>query len=92
MNTNRLLSLIFTTGIVIKIYLENNFVEALTASTGLLVILSMIWHGDLWAKFVMPMGFLESKATDFKKSDEQGPIVCVFGWILLTLLLFTAYW
>lgn len=88
---NRLLSLLAAIAIIYRIVQLNDFRETLVAVISILVMLSMIWRGDLWAKFVLPMGFWESKALDFKKSDTQGAVITVFGWVLLLTFLFMAY-
>lgn len=91
MTLNRLLSLLATMAIIYRIAELSDWQETLVTMVSLLIMLSMIWRGDLWAKFVLPMGFWESKALDFKKSDTQGAVMTVFGWVLLLTFLFMAY-
>ena len=92
MDINKLASIIISIFILVSIAGNNDMIETMVGGAGLIVILSMIWRGDLWAKFVLPMGFWEFRTTDFKKSDDQGPVIKLFGWVLLLLLLVMAYW
>ena len=92
MDINKLASIIISIFILVSIAGNNDMIETMVGGAGLIVILSMIWRGDLWAKFVLPMGFWEFRAKDFKNSDDQGPVIKLFGWVLLLLLLVMAYW
>ena len=85
------LSLLIALVILVRASMLSEPQELAFLVLGLLLLLSMIWRGDLWAKFVLPMGFWESKARDFKKSDSQGPVIAALGWLLLLVLLFMGF-
>lgn len=50
------------------------------------VALSMIFRPGWWT-FWMPLGFMEQLASDKHKADSMGPVIVLFGWIAIVLIL-----
>ena len=91
LNPSHLWSLIVTCLILIRIILMQGWEDAVAMTIGLTVILAMIWFNGFWAKYILPFGWLASKANDFKKAEYSAPAIALIGWVLLLLILYLAY-
>ena len=53
----------------------------------LLGIILLIWFGSFIAMYILPFGWRSSQAHDHHRSDQQGAVVRLLGWICLLILL-----
>ena len=88
----RLIFILLGVFTIIRLFMLDG-IEA--ASGGLLLVsglATMIWFPDFWASTLLRFGFWESKATDYKSSQNSSPAIAFLAWILLilfSLLVFT---
>lgn len=87
MSANRWLSLGVAVGLLIR--LRGLPWDALLGLVlGLVLLLSMIWFGDFWARHILPYGRGAWLARDYGDAERQGPVVALLGWIGLVVLFF----
>ena len=83
----RLLSGLVAGCCVCLIYQRDGGTSALVFSTALAPLLSLIWYSKVWATYIIPFGWVASRASDAKQPMPNAPVACI-GWILLLLLLY----
>lgn len=72
---------------VIRTYLLQGWESALGMLSINLITASTIIYSRFWATYILPFGFWEHKATDFKKASQQWPVIKGLGWFALGLML-----
>ncbi|MCW9023358.1 MAG: hypothetical protein OQK73_01635 [Gammaproteobacteria bacterium] len=91
MSKSRFWSLMVAALILLRGIIVRGWEEGSTIAMALAVILMMIWSNEFWAKYILPFGWLESKARDFKKAEYSAPAIAFVGWVLLLLILYMTY-
>ncbi len=82
---SRLIFLVISLFIVVRLYMLNGIESSLAGLAGVLYLASMVWFADFWANTMLRIGFWASKAADYKTSKNSAPAMVLFGWILLFL-------
>ncbi len=83
----RVLSVLVAGLCALLIYQRDGGKSALVFSIALAPILSIIWYSNIWATYIIPFGWMASRASDAKQPMPTAPVACI-GWILLLLLLY----
>jgi hypothetical protein len=91
MSWSQLGSLIVAALIILRGITVRGWEEGGVIAITLIFILAMIWFNEFWAKYILPFGWLESKAKDFKKAEYSAPAIAFIGWVLLLLILYMSY-
>ena len=55
------------------------------------VLVTVVWFSDFWARYLLTFGFWESKAMDFKTSENSAGAVALIGWISLGMLAYATF-
>jgi hypothetical protein len=64
------------------------------AASGLAIVTlvgTMVWFNHFWAEYILPFGFWESKASDFKTPHRSAGAIALLGWVLLLLIAWAVY-
>jgi len=72
--------------IIARLFLIDDLESTLVGMGSVLFCGSMIFYNHLWAEYILPFGFWESKASDFKQPQNSAPAVAFLGWVFLLLL------
>ena len=72
--------------IVSRLFLLQGIEVAAAGLFGVTVIGAMVWFSGFFAEYILPFGFWESKARDFKKPQQSESAVVMIAWIFLLLL------
>ena len=91
MITKRLLTIILTSILCIHAYDPNDLDSFLLIVFDSILIITMIWHREFWATYILSTGFISYLAKDFKQAHRQGAVIELLGWILLTISLITSF-
>jgi glucan phosphoethanolaminetransferase (alkaline phosphatase superfamily) len=85
MNISRLVFIIISIVVIIKVYMVKSLDEASVISFAVLVSASMVWFTDLWVVF-MRFGFMESMARDSRTPQNSTAGIIALGWIILLVI------
>ncbi len=77
--------------IVVRLYLVRDIDAALVGLVAVILIGTMVWFSDFWSRYILPFGFWESKASDFKTPERSRGAIVFIGWVFLALLGYTTF-
>lgn len=74
--------ILITLALTIKHYLDHGIVAMFIMLAGVSICGSMIFFSRLWAKFIIPLGFSATNASDYSHASDSAPAVVFLGWVL----------
>jgi len=87
MTKSRIIFIIISLFIIIRLYIVTKNLESTAILTlVLLLISSLIWFNDFWTGYILPFGFWAAQATDFKTPGNSSSALVFLAWIFLLLI------
>jgi len=71
--------------IVARLYIIEGNQAALGGLVGVVSLALMVQFADFWANTVLRMGFIASKASDYKSAQNSVPALIFLAWVFLIL-------
>lgn len=91
MTFGTVMSIILAVLIIVRAAMMQSLEDAIIGAVGVIFIGTMIWFKNVWAEYILPFGFWESKAKDYKNAAGSAPAIAFIGWVLLVLMFVVVY-
>ena len=83
--------ILLAASIIVRLFMHRDPVAAMGGSLGVLVIGSMIWFRQFWIIYVLPFGFWEARAKDFKNPQASTDALVLVAWVLMLVMAYFVY-